>query len=174
MGIWEGGKQDLQGKLTGNNKRMAFGGKGLLETGLKFSLRSGSRDWGRRSHTCSGNGMGDEGKALVSMQIMSSRRGSQCWKAARERGARGWNWGYQEWKTGQAVLMVGAGEAGTNSSSVRDGILHASVLPFCGCRQVSLTSLGLIITDAGFVQKIATCCHCQLCQSIIKSVKGAK
>lgn len=54
MGIWEAGKQDLLGKLTGNDTRMAFGGEDLLETGLKFCLRSGSRDWGRRGHTWSG------------------------------------------------------------------------------------------------------------------------
>lgn len=54
MDIWKGGKQDLLGKLTGHNTRMAFGGKGLLESGLKFSLRSGSRDWGRRGHTWGG------------------------------------------------------------------------------------------------------------------------
>lgn len=37
-------------------------------------------------------GVVDEGKALVPMQIMSSRRGTQCWRAAREWGARRWNW----------------------------------------------------------------------------------
>lgn len=55
--------------------------------------------------------MGAKGKSLVPMQMCVEQ---ECWNAAGQWSAK--RWGYQERKedSGQAMLMVGAGEAGTS------------------------------------------------------------
>lgn len=175
-GVWEAGKQDLLGKLTGNDTRMPFGGEDLLETGLKaWGLETGSGEEG--GPTWSGGWWRSTGAHTNACLV-----GRECsvWGLLGS-GVQGGGTG----GTGRGRLQAGHADGkgsrvklckGPLCTSASSGIQCPGVLPFCYCQQTILMSLGLTLTNTRFVQKI-TCCHCvgySIRVSITRLVKGAK
>lgn len=82
----------------------------MLETGLKFYLKSRSRDWGKRGHTKGGG----EGKSTGACANVCPAGGElsveSCWGVGCKE-VELWVVGVED--SGQAALVVGTGEAGT-------------------------------------------------------------